>query len=180
MNTINNEIMTFLLNNHKPGILTFVNEVDQRILVVYRKSIVDGITTFLKEVKEGSLKYKDLEQDYRDNKITINILETFDEISDIDLRLQHTKYVNLYSNYKHYDGKRRSLSLRLKTSLNEHNETITVYLVNKSNKKIVVGYFKNFRDSEEFISVSYPDIKNIHKVVYHESSLKMRFKEEYL
>lgn len=177
MNTINIDIINFVLNNHKPGIIAFSNEVDQKILIVYRKSCIDGITEFLKDIKLGSYKYKDLEQDFNNNKITINILETFDTINDNDLKLQHTKYVNLYSSYKHYNNGRKALVYKLRKFIDVNTGLIHVQLVNKANKKITVGIFSDFELSEKFVLTYYSG--QITKVVYDNSkeSITQRYKE---
>lgn len=179
INTINKDIIDFLLNAHKPGIVAFINEVDKKVLVIYRKSVIDGITAFIKECNKGSYKYKVLEKDYILDKITINILETFDSITDQDLKLQHTKYVNLYPDYKHYN-KRKALSLRLRKYI-DYKGVIHVQLVNRANKKITVGIFRNLEHCDKFISSNYPDLNNIYKVVYDSSfdSKRMWYKEEY-
>ena len=154
--TINNELIDFLLNNHKPGIVAFINEVDKKVLVMYRKSIISGIMDVLKDCILKEYEYKDFEEDYNTGKITINILQTYDyDISEQLLKLQHTKFVDMYKDYKHYNGTRKALKYKVRTSVDATTGFVYVQLVNASNKKITVGVFKNFEQSEKFVSEHY-------------------------
>jgi hypothetical protein len=170
MTSINNEILTFLLNHQKPGVIAFVNEIDQKVAIIYRKSVIEGITTFIKECNEGSYPHKDLEKDYRLGKVTINILDVYEDISDVDLKLEHTKFVESYKNYSYY-YKHKVLTLKVKTYINGNGE-IHVQLVNRNNDKITVGIFKNFESSEKFVLSYYKD--SVYKVVYDSSVSSIR------
>lgn len=138
----------------KPSIFALVNRNDKRIYLAQSCNALLAISHLCDKLNKGTYRYKELIEDYRNNKIELILISSsLDEVSrKIQLRELQDRYRNqgyfLYNRFK-------SSRYRVGYTYNKKRRTIEINLVSNDNSKILVGVFNNMKEADDFVALYY-------------------------
>lgn len=136
-----------------PGIFAFINEVDKKIEVRYSQCISSSMVSILREIKLGSLRPKDIINDFHDNKLRFRILEEIPNDRSIG-NIKKQYWIDEYrkQGYSTYKILKQPV---YKIRIDIENYLVCVSIENLNSIKTIVGIFDKMKDAKQFIKQYY-------------------------
>ncbi len=140
------------------SVFALVNREENKIYLAQSSNTLLAIALLLDKLKSGVFRYRELVEDYRNNKLELQILDTSGDelVRKVRLRELQDRYRNLswrlYNRFK-------SSRYRIRMYVSGYPHKIELWLISNSGTKLFVAAFNNQKEADEFYTKHYKDVE---------------------
>lgn len=153
-----------ILKLNSSGLFALINDSDKKAYVGYGQNLLSSIARHTKHMLTKEHAIPELCNPEVISKLNLVVLETFEKISDRDLKLAHNRWCVHYMNLG-YSLYNKITALAYTLDIEIHNYRAHVILRTRSNKPLTVAIFDKMKDAQDFVAKHYND-ELITKVVF--------------
>lgn len=173
--------LDFFDNLSKSGIYALCNEKTKKVYIGSTSSFLTSINRNLIDIKADNHKYISL-QDYPD--LYVVFLEEINS-RNMNPKIRVAYWVDHYKNlgyalYRTYPGLRYKVRIDISHDFRFPNTDPLIYvrLVDRSNKKIVVGIFESMSEANSFVATTYSQ-SLITTISYMDNNLTNEYRSQF-